>query len=193
MPDYLDKMAVFMDKGYGVMMPEYRGYSQQPGEITEQGLYLDATAAVDWLLEQGGHQIGNVVIYGESLGSGVAVETAKRYPEAGALILEAGFSSMVDVAKAHYPWLPVGLLLKDRYENIKKIPALDMPIYLIHGKKDNVVPYHLGAKLYHAAKPAQRYIVFIKEAGHNNLYEHDAGADILSFLEKDVKPVKSEQ
>lgn len=180
------KARVFLDAGYGVMMPEYRGYGGIAGHPTEAGLYADARAALKHLAEQGvtGR---DVVIYGESLGTGVAVAMASELAGAGApaaaVILEAPFTSTVDVAAKHYPFLPARLMMKDHYDSLSRIQGLHAPLFIVHGEKDWTVPQSLGRKLF-AAAPEPKSALWIAGAGHNDLYDHDAAAAILAFLKE---------
>lgn len=180
------KARVFLDAGYGVMMPEYRGYGGISGHPSEAGLYADARAALKHLAEQGvtGR---DVVIYGESLGTGVAVAMASELAGAGApaaaVILEAPFTSTVDVAAKHYPFLPARLMMKDRFDSLSRIQGLHAPLFIVHGEKDWTVPQSLGRKLF-AAAPEPKSALWIAGAGHNDLYDHDAAAAILAFLKE---------
>jgi fermentation-respiration switch protein FrsA (DUF1100 family) len=150
--------------GLGVFLLDYRGYGGSGGSPSEEGLYLDGEAAVAWLRARGAP---GVVYVGESLGCGVAVEMAVRHPPA-ALIVQSGFSSAVDVARRVYPFLPVGLLMKDRYENLPKIRGLSVPLLVIHGERDEIVAPDLGRALFDAA-PGPKELFIVPRAGHNDL------------------------
>jgi uncharacterized protein len=165
------KAALLMKAGYGIFLAEYRGYGGNPGSPTEDGLYADAEAALAWLAGQG-YGPERIVLYGESLGTGVAVEMAVRHTVRG-LILEAPFSSMADAAKTAYGWLPVDLLLKDRYDNAAKIASVKVPLLILHGDADHVVPSALGQKLF-AAAGGDKEFVLIPGGGHSDLYDHGA-------------------
>ena len=150
--------------GMGVFLLDYRGYGGSEGSPTEAGLYLDAEAARSWVEKRTGSAI---VYFGESLGTSVAVELARRHPPS-ALILQSGFSSAVDVARRAYPFLPVRLLLKDRFETRAKLPEAAAPVLVIHGDKDSIVPASMGRSLYEAARePREWYLV--PGADHNDL------------------------
>ena len=112
-------------------------------------MYEDARSAIDWLKKKGVEE-QNIIIYGESLGTGVAVEIAQNKNFAG-IILESPFTSMVDAGKDKYPFLPVKILLKDKYESYKKIKNINIPILIMHGKVDKIVPFSMGKKLYELA------------------------------------------
>jgi len=182
------KARMFLDHGYGMMLLEYRGYSGNPGAPTEQGLYADGRAALGYLRAQGVED-GQIVLYGESLGTGVvtamALEAQQSDKPVAALILEAPFTSTVDVGASHYPFLPVRLLMKDRFESHTRIGALHVPLLIVHGEKDRIVPVKFGKRLFDAAN-APKESMWIAEAGHNDLYDHGMGAQVLDFLARHV-------
>ncbi len=184
--DRATAMRPYMERGYGVLLAGYRGYGRNPGSPTEQGLYADARAALDWLGAQG-HDAGSVAIYGESLGSGVAVQMAAERNVA-ALILQSPFTSAVDVGQTSYPWLPVRVLLRDRYDSLSKIGRVTAPLLLIHGEADRVVPARQGRRLFEAAnEPKTAH--FIAEAAHNDLDSYDVAEVVLEFL-KALPPLR---
>jgi fermentation-respiration switch protein FrsA (DUF1100 family) len=177
----IDWARGFHELGYGVFLLDYRGYGGSEGSPTEEGFCLDARAALTWLRQKP----GRVIYLGESLGSGPAVELALHQPPA-ALILHAPFTSAVDVGRTAYPYLPVRLLLKDKYENDRKIAKVRSPVLIIHGERDSVIPFHLGRKLFELAADPKEWLA-IPDADHNDLAF--AGGrrywdTIESFLEK---------
>jgi hypothetical protein len=174
------KVKPYLDAGYGVMLAEYRGYGGNPGSPHEAGLYADGRAALDWLAVQGVSP-ERLVIYGESLGSGVAVQLARERAPA-ALVLEAPFSSAVDVAASAYWFLPVRWLIKDRFDSVAKIGAVRAPLLLIHGERDHVVPVRFGRRLFDAAAEPKEAI-FLPQGGHNDLPDHGLMPAVLEFLE----------
>ncbi len=178
------KARVFLDAGYGVMLVEYRGYGGNAGSPTEEGLFIDARAALAYLDAQGVRG-AQVVLYGESLGTGVAVamasETAQAGHPAAAVLLEAPFTSAVAVAGAHYPFLPVGWLLKDRFDSLSRIQAIESPLFIVHGAKDHTVPQKLGRKLF-AAAHAPKDALWVEGAAHNDLFDFAVGDALLAFL-----------
>lgn len=178
------KAQYFIGKGYGVYFCEYRGYGGNAGRHSEDGFFRDGRAALKWLDAQG-YSVAQLVLYGESLGSGVAVQMALEI-QPHILILESPFTSAVDVAKGAYPWLPVEYLMWDRYENLKKIGRIKTNLLIVHGDEDNVVPHELGKALYEAANHPKEF-VSINGGAHNDLYEHHAGHVILEWLERQVK------
>jgi len=143
------KLNHFKDLSVNFLIVAWRGFSGNKGKPNEIGLYEDARSAVKWLNAKG-IQDKNIILYGESLGTAVAVEIAQNKNYAG-LILESPFTSMVDMGKKYYPFLPVSFLLKDKYESHKKINKISVPILVIHGKVDKIVPYAMGKKMYELA------------------------------------------
>jgi hypothetical protein len=139
-----------------ILLVSWRGFSGNKGSPSEQNLYKDAEATIKWLNEQ---KIKNdqIILYGESLGSGVAIEMGKRN-NFNSIILESPFTSIENSAKIYYPYLPVRLLLKDRYDSISKIKMIKTPILIMHGMKDDVVPFSMGKELFEKAnKPKHSY------------------------------------
>ena len=128
------------------MIIAYRGFSGNKGKPTEVGLYDDARSALSYLTKLNIME-DQIIIYGESLGTGVSIEVAQNKKFAG-IILESPFTSMVDAGKFYYPYLPVSLLLKDRYETVKKLKNINSPILVMHGKKDKIVPFHMGKQVF---------------------------------------------
>ena len=127
----------------------YRGFSGNKGNPTEEGLYKDARAAKYWLnLNNINDQ--NIILYGESLGTAIAIDLSKDYKFAG-VVLESPFTSMIDLAQRYYPFFPVRFLLKDKYESKKKMKNLNSPILVLHGKKDKIVPFFMGEKIFNMA------------------------------------------
>jgi len=180
------KARVFLDAGYGVMLAEYRGYGGNSGKPSQEGLFADARAALTALKQQG-VQEADTALYGESLGTGVATQMAAEAQERGApiaaLILEAPFTSAVDVGAAKYPFLPVRMLLKDPFDSLGRIKDVLVPVFIVHGQLDQTVPIILGKRLFEAANFPKEGM-WIARAGHNDLYDFGAGEGILEFLAK---------
>ena len=143
------KINQFNNMNINFLLIAWRGFSGNAGKPTEQGLYQDARSAVKWLINEGAIE-ENIVIYGESLGTGVATEIAQNKNFAG-VILESPFTSMIDLGKKYYPFFPVSFLLKDKFESYKKITNISVPILIIHGKVDKIVPYNMGKRMYELA------------------------------------------
>jgi fermentation-respiration switch protein FrsA (DUF1100 family) len=161
------------------LIVSYRGFSGNQGKPTEQGLYEDARSTLDWLKINGAIE-KNLILYGESLGSAVAIETAQNKDLAG-IILESPFTSMVELAQKYYPVLPVKYLLKDKYETIKKLPNINSPLLVLHGKLDNIVPFSMGKKLFEKAnEPKFKY--FIDNDDHMMRYDQKLLGEIKKFI-----------
>ncbi len=161
--DRLSWAEILRETGAGVFLLDYRGYGGSSGSPTEKGLYLDAEAAAAWLEA---NRYSPVVYVGESLGSAVAVELALRRPPA-ALILQSAFTSAADVGQKAYPFLPVRLLIKDRFDSLSKIDRVTCPILLIHGKEDSLVPLTMGRALYDRAQGQKEWLEILG-ADHND-------------------------
>ncbi len=132
-----------------ILIISWRGFSGNLGAPTEKNLYQDAKKTVQWLNDYGVEN-KNIILYGESLGTGVATELGQDNSFAG-VILESPFTSIADAAKIYYPYLPIDLLIKDRYDSLKKIKNIKTPILIMHGKKDDVVPFKMGVELFEKA------------------------------------------
>ena len=139
----LDKLNI------NILLISWRGFSGNEGYPTEKNLYEDAEAAIKWLNKK---KVSNsqIILYGESLGTGVAVEIASKN-SFNSIILESPFTSIENSAKIYYPYLPVSFLLKDRYDSISKIKKINSPILIMHGRKDDIVPFFMGKKLFEKA------------------------------------------
>ena len=175
------RMATFQAEGYGVLMIAYRGYSGSTGKPTEAAIVADARMAHD-LLRREGLMPEDIVIYGESLGTSVAVQTAIVKP-ARALILEAPFTSMVDAWRQFWPApiLPLSVLMRDQFDSKRVIDQLRMPVLMMHGERDRLVGFELGRALFEAAPKPKRFEAF-PEARHTDLYDYNAIAAVRAFL-----------
>ena len=170
----------FRARGYGVLLADYRGYSGNPGLPSEQGLYADARAALDWVAAQGfaDHQI---VLLGWSLGTGVAVQMAvERHP--AALVLLAPYTSVVDVGARRHPILPVSSLMRERFDSMSKIADVGAPLMIVTGNLDFIVPPAMGHELFAAAREPKRAL-FLPMTGHV-IAPSAASAAVSEFLEQ---------
>ena len=180
------KARPFLDSGLGVMLVGYRGFGDNPGSPSENGLYRDAEAALSFLEAEG---VGpdKWVLYGESLGTGLAVEMAKRRADAGtpvvAVTLEAPFTSMGDAAQFRYPFLPARWLVRDRYHSLEKIASISAPLLVFHGDRDDVVPFDLGKRLYEAAAEPKAF-EHINGARHSDLFDFGSADLVIRFIDK---------
>ncbi|CAM3259002.1 alpha/beta hydrolase [Mycobacterium intermedium] len=162
--------------GFSVLLFDYRGYGENPGNPTEKGLALDAAAARAWLVSRPEVDPRRVVYFGESLGGAVSLRLALEHPPA-ALVLRSPFTSLADAGRVHYPYLPLRLLLLDRYPSIDRIGDLKAPLLIIAGDRDSVVPDTLSRRLFDAAAEPKRFVL-IAGADHNDRELLD-GAELI--------------
>ena len=167
-------------KGYGFLFLNYRGYGGSDGKPNEEGLVADGLAAYKFLGQRdvSGDQI---ILFGESLGAAVAVQVASQR-EIKALILEAPFTSAVDVAAKAYPYLPSRWLMKDRFESINHIKFIGAPLLIIHGEADQVVPFSLGERLF-ADAVDPKSLMAVPDVGHNELDVPEVRARVEQFID----------
>ena len=157
----------------------YRGFSGNKGNPSEKGLYMDSLAAKSWL-NNIGVEDESIILYGESLGTAVAVNLASENKFAG-IILESPFTSMVKLAKKYYPYLPVKILLKDKYESEKKLRKINIPILVMHGEQDTIVPFEMGKRIYEISlQPKYKY--FNKIDDHMMDYNSQLMQSINQFI-----------
>ena len=146
-----------------ILIISWRGFSGNSGKPTEKNFYQDAQKSIEWLNSKG-IESKTIILYGESLGTGVAVELAQKNIF-NSIILESPFTSMAKTAKIYYPYLPVNLLLKDKYDSINKIHKITKPILIMHGVKDDLVPYIMSVELFNKANEP-KYSFFPKDDNH---------------------------
>lgn len=176
----MGKALEFTGNGYNVLLAEYRGYGGNEGSPSEEGLYTDARAYLKYLNEEKKIPFEDIILYGESLGTGVAIQMATEY-KVSSLVLETPYSSLYDLAQQKYFFVPVDLLLKDRFMGSEKIGKVSCPILFLHGDKDAVIPLAFSKKLYDKAPEPKTFIEF-PEGTHHNLYQLGASRAILDFL-----------
>ena len=160
----LQTLALLYDIGVNTLIIDYRGYGRSEGRPGEQATYHDALAAWQYLLDRG-LSPEEIVLFGRSLGGAVAVWLAARVAPRG-LILESTFTSVIDMAKYHYPFLPVKLLAKFKYDSLALVDEIKSPVLALHSPDDEIVPYELGVRLYQAL-PVEKSFVDMK-GGHND-------------------------
>ncbi|HNQ92493.1 MAG TPA: alpha/beta fold hydrolase [Alphaproteobacteria bacterium] len=172
-------------QGYGIFLVEYRGYNNNEGIPTEQGLYKDAEAYLisDPLAKD--HKANPLIVFGHSLGSGVAVELASRHPERfSAMVLQVPFDSIVHVVSNKYPFVPFpSLLVKDQYNSDQKIGKVTIPKLFLLAGQDTVVGHDTGKRLYDLA-PGPKILVEMPDAGHNDIYAHGTAQKVFDFVEE---------
>ncbi len=169
----------YIDQNWSVLLVSWRGFGGNKGNPTEANLYKDGEAVLKWVSKNTNLNRDQIIIYGESLGSGVAVELGIKYSFLS-IVLEAPFTSISDIAKKRYKIYPSKLLVKDKFDNFSKIDKLKSPLLIISGKKDEIVPHHHSLKLLNKAKVIKKG-VFIDEAIHNNLYDFGIEKDVIAF------------
>ena len=174
------KLNEFSQLNINYLIFAYRGFSGNEGEPTEKGLYKDARAVKYWL-NLNNIRDNEIILYGESLGTAVAVDLAKEFHFSG-IILESPFTSMQKLAKIHYPYLPIKLLLKDKFKTDEKINNINSPILIMHGKKDKIVPFFMGKEIFELAKNP-KYSYFVDYDDHMKEYNNN----LLDSLEKFIK------
>jgi fermentation-respiration switch protein FrsA (DUF1100 family) len=176
-----ERLARFAREGYGVLFLEYRGYGGNPGLPCEGGLCADAAAAYDFLVREG-VPAERIALYGESLGTGVAVQLA-ACREVGAVILEAPFTSIAAAAQCHYPFVPCRWLVRDRFASLSAIVRVRAPKLFLHGGRDRIVPIRFGRALFAmASDPKEGW--FVPQAGHGNLVAFGALDAVVAFLRR---------
>ena len=176
--------AALARAGHAVLLFDYRGYGGNPGLPSERGLLRDGRAAVEAVASRPDIDPSRVVYFGESIGTGVAVQVAVERPPHG-LILRSPFTSLVDVGREHYPFLPVAWLARDRFDSMARVADIRSPLLVIAGTADSIVPYGLSETLYDAA-PEPKWFVTIEGADHNDealFVGRPLLASILRFLE----------
>ena len=165
--------------GYGVLAAEYRGYRGNPGSPSEAGLYHDGRAALGFLAEQG-VAAEDMILIGNSIGSGVATQLASEHAPK-ALILISPFASMRQLVGEKVRWLPTGLLLRSRYENAEKIARVHAPVLILHGDADTLIPATHARQLAALREDAQ--LVIFEGKGHDLAWHDEAEEAVLDFME----------
>ncbi len=178
--DRAGKIRAIAADGYGVFMLNYRGFGGSGGRPTETKIVNDAVRAYDYLRGLGVAP-HNIVLYGESLGTSVATQVSLKR-EAQALVLEAPFTSVVDVGRLAWPLLPLKYIMADQFRTLERIGEVDVPLFIVHGGRDAVIPLDMARRVYHAAN-APKTLKVVKRAGHNDLFELGAWGHVRDFLE----------
>ena len=172
------RLREMTEDGSGILAVAYRGYSGSTGQPSETGLTYDGEAAYRFAASI--VPANRIVLFGYSLGSGVAVPLASRH-ETAAVVLFAPFTSAVAVAAAVYPWIPVHLLMKDQFRSIDVVGKVKVPILVVHGERDQVVPISFGRELYAAITAPKRFVA-LPQADHFSLFENGGISAIREFL-----------
>lgn len=173
------RFAAYIAEGYGMFMMSYRGYNGSTGKPTESANIADAQRAYDYLRNEG-VPADRIIIYGESLGTGVAVQVAASKPVA-AVILDSPYTSMVEAATHHYPFIPVSLLLLDRYDTLHHIKRVRVPLLTLHGERDDVIPVEMGRRVFAEANEPKKLLTF-PEGNHIDHWQHGSYDAIFQWL-----------
>ena len=173
------RIKKYIDKNWNVILVSWRGFGGNNGRPSEKNLYKDGEAVLKWVSKNTNFTKDQIVIYGESLGSGVAVELGTRYSFLS-IVLEAPFTSIYHIANKRYKIYPTKYLVKDKFDNLSKIDKLKSPLLILSGKKDEIVPHYHSLLLLNKAKVIKKG-VFIDEAIHNNLYDFNIENDVIAF------------
>jgi fermentation-respiration switch protein FrsA (DUF1100 family) len=169
--------AALRDVGLNVLAFDYRGYGRSAGRPSEEGTYRDAEAAYAWL-RQRGFAATNILVYGESLGGGVATELALREP-VGGLILQSTFTSIPDVGAGLFPWLPVRTLATIHYDNRAKLPRVRVPVLVMHSPEDSLIPFAHAQQLFAAANPPKLFRPLVGDHNDTRLAGAQGVTEIL--------------
>jgi uncharacterized protein len=173
--------------GLQVLLVDYRGYGDNPGTPSQTGLAMDSRAARAYLANRPDVDPSRLVYFGESLGTAVAVDLAVEHPPA-ALVLRSPFTSMSDVGQYHYPFVPVRLLLRDRFATIEEIQRIQAPLLVIAGGRDRIVPVESSRRVYDAAADLKTFLL-IPDADHND-YELFAGDEMIDAIVRFLQPIR---
>lgn len=183
-----ERITRFATAGYGVFMSSYRSYSGSTGKPSEAAIIADAQLAYDHLTGLGVPP-RMIVPYGESLGSGVAVQLAAAR-DVGAVVLDAPYTSLIAMGRLLYGWLPVAPFMLDRYDSKSRIAAINAPLLIMHGSRDRTIPLELGQDLFQAAREPKQMAV-IEGAGHSDIYAFDALPVLQQFLQTHLLPARA--
>jgi fermentation-respiration switch protein FrsA (DUF1100 family) len=166
--------------GVSVLIVDYPGYGKSEGSPSESGCYATAEAAYDWLTKQQKIAPEKVILFGKSMGGGVAVELASRRDHR-ALVLVKTFTSMPDVGAGLYWWLPVRWLMRNRFDSMSRIGQCKRPLFVAHGTSDSLIPFALGKELYEAANEPKRFLA-LPGVDHNDELPEVFFTDLKKFL-----------
>jgi uncharacterized protein len=182
----LDTAALLLETGVAVLLFDYRGYGRSTGSPGEEGTYRDADAACRWLMGEG-FAATNIIVFGESLGGGVAADLAAR-EQVGGLILQSTFTSIPDIGAELFPWLPVRLLSTIRYDTQQKLPRINAPVLVMHGRADEIIGFHHGERNFAAANEPKLFHELA--GGHNDWIEADP-KQFLDGLERFLQLIET--
>jgi len=176
----------FHKLGYSIFLFDYRGFGQSEGAFsTESHLYEDAQAAWNYLTQERKLSPNRIVIYGHSVGGAIAIDLAAKHPEAAALIVQSSFTSMRDMTKRFgvYWFLPIELVLRQRFESLEKMKSIKMPVLIMTGTEDIQIPVEMGERLY-AAAPGSKQLIIIQGGGHDNHLSEPYKQRVKQFIDQ---------
>ncbi len=176
-----ERIMLMQQKGYGLFMLSYRGYGGSTGAPSEKKIIADALLSYQWLTDHG-VSAHDIVLYGESLGTGVATQVAAAR-ETSCVILEAPYTSLPDVARVAFSYLPTRLLMRDHFDSTQYVAKIDKPLLILHGSMDVVIPSAFGQKLFDLAASPKSIEIF-PNGGHSDLYLHGAWGKITEFVDQ---------
>jgi hypothetical protein len=186
----LDSINIFYNLGLSVLIIDYRGYGKSTGAPSEQGTYIDAETAWDYLTKERNINPDNIIIFGRSLGGAVAIWLAEKHHSAG-LIVESSFTSIADIGKHYYPYLPTSLLARIKYPSKNRISNVKSPVLIIHSANDEIIPYKYGQQLFEIANNPKSFLTI--HGGHNEgfivsgkKYSDGIGNFIANILKNEV-------
>ncbi len=172
--DRIDLLNALYDFGLSIFVIDYRGYGKSTGIPTEEGLYQDARSAYDYMINALNINPEQIVIYGRSLGGAVAIDLVWSMAiNKGKLIMDASFTSLGDISKRLYPFLPVGLLLKYKFDSIHKIKNIMIPVLFVYSKEDELIPLSMGQDLFEHCPSSMKDMVILKHGLHNDVFFED--------------------
>jgi len=174
-----ERLATFSAAGYGVVIMAYRGFSGSTGKPSETANVADAQTVYAWLTDRGVRP-ETIVLYGESLGTGVAVQLAVKR-QVGALVLDAPYTAIVELGAKAYPYLPVRLLMRDRYETYKVIDKITRPMLIIHGDRDAIIPLEMGREIARLAG-SNAQLEIIRGAGHSDHGQYGSIERVIDWV-----------
>ena len=173
-----DRFRWLTTDGFGLLGLSYRGYGGSSGEPSETGFLLDASAAYDFAAAR--YPSGRIVLWGESIGTGVAIALAAERP-IGGLILDAPFTSAADIGASAYPFVPVRWFIKDSFHSDERIGRVKAPLLVLHGELDRIIPIKFGERLFTLANEPKQ-MVRLPSGGHVDLDDHGAPDAVRAFL-----------
>ncbi len=160
----LDYLRMFHDLGFASLIIDYRGYGRSSGKASEEGSYVDANTVWHHATQALGYPSGRIVVFGESLGGAVATHLASAGQPA-ALVLASTFTSIPDLGAEIYPWLPIRLLARIRYDSRDRLSQVNSPVLVIHSRQDDIIPFAHGERLFAVARAPKRFMEI--KGGHN--------------------------